>query len=107
MADGFGVAGEQMRIRESGHGIRESGHGVRESGHGIRESNHGSEHMRIRESSHGNEQMRRQSNQSKKSNEKGRRVSRGDAKPVKYYYSLEEELEIDPDIAADMAKYLG
>ena len=24
----------------------------------------------------------------------------------KYYYSLEEELEIDPDIAADMARYL-
>ena len=29
------------------------------------------------------------------------------ANPIKYYYSLDEELEIDPDIAADMAKYLS
>jgi hypothetical protein len=27
--------------------------------------------------------------------------------PIKYFYSLDEELEIDPDIAADMAKYLS
>ena len=28
-------------------------------------------------------------------------------RPVKYYYSLQEELEIDPDIAADMERYLA
>jgi hypothetical protein len=27
--------------------------------------------------------------------------------PVKYFYSMDEELEIDPVIAADMAKYLS
>ena len=30
-----------------------------------------------------------------------------EVKPIKYFYSLDEELEIDPDIAADMAKYLS
>ena len=30
-----------------------------------------------------------------------------EVQPIKYFYSLEEELEIDPDIAADMAKYLS
>lgn len=29
-----------------------------------------------------------------------------DPSKTKYYYSLEKELEIDPDIAADMARYL-
>lgn len=34
------------------------------------------------------------------------RISNKERKSVKYFYSLEEELEIDPDIAADLAKYL-
>lgn len=33
--------------------------------------------------------------------------SKKEVNPIKYFYSLEEELEIDPDIAADMAKYLS
>jgi hypothetical protein len=41
--------------------------------------------------------------------ESAHKTSKGktEVNPIKYYYSMEEELEIDPVIAADMAKYLS
>lgn len=36
-----------------------------------------------------------------------KKQAKREVQPIKYFYSLEEELEIDPDIAADIAKYLS